>query len=155
MIYVPTINVFFWKVPSWILFSTLGDLFNIFCYTITVNFLESLLTIIAVIVLCMILPGKWFYDRFCTKGIMLVILALGFMIYLGSRMQPEMPFPWNLVRASPAILLCILAAVFVLDKIEPLGRFLLAIANRLVVFLLISIPVSILALAVVLVRNIF
>lgn len=86
---------------------------------------------------------------------MLVLLTLGFIIYLGSRMQPEMPFPWDWVRASPVIFLVILAAVFVLDKIDPLARFLLAVGNRFVVFLFISIPVSLLALLVVLVRNIF
>lgn len=155
MIYAPTINLFFWKLPSWVLFSTLGDLLNIFFYAITVNFIESLMVIAAVVFLCMVLPSKWFYDHFCAKGVMLVLLTLGFLIYLGSRMQPEMPFPWDLVRGSPVIFLCILVAVFLLDKIDRLGGFLQALANRFVVFLFLSIPVSVVALLVVFMRNIF
>ena len=153
MVYFPSINLFFWKFPSWILYSTLGDLFNIFCYMVTVNFLESLLVIAGVIALCMVLPRKWFFDNFSSRGVLLVILSLGFVIYMGTQMQSETSFPWDLVRLSPVIFLLILLLVPLLDKVDFLRKFLLAVANRFVVFLYISIPISILAVLVVLVRN--
>lgn len=154
MVYFPTINRFFWKVPSWILSSTLGDLFLLYAYTVVVNFLESLLVLGAVLGLCMILPGKLFLDRFTSRAVLLVILTLGFLIYLGTQMQRASVFPWALVRQSPLILLVILLLVHLLDQIGFLRKFLAAAANRFIIFLYISIPVSILSLLVVLIRNI-
>lgn len=154
MIYYPTINYFFWKFPSWILFSTIGDLFSIFSYMVSVNFIESLLVLAGVLALCIILPRKWFYDHFTSRGVLLVILTLGFLIFWGSKMQPEMPFPWTLVRQSPLIFLLIIALVFLLDKIGFLRKILTGAANRFIVFLYFLIPISILSLIVVLVRNI-
>jgi hypothetical protein len=154
MLYYPTIIRFFWKTPSWLLFSPLGDLFSIYCYMVAINFLESLLVLLGVLVLCVILPKKWFYDYFISKGILLTVLTLAFFMYLGNKMQPEMPFPWGLVRQTPWFILLIILLVFILDQIAFLRKFLEATANRFVVFLYILIPISILAAIVVLVRNI-
>lgn len=155
ILYYPTINRFFWKLPSWILFASLGDLFNFSAYMFTVNFLESLLVLLGVLALCIILPRKWFYEHFVSRGVLLVVLTLGYIIYLGTLMQPNMPFPWNLIRLSPVIFLIILLIVFLLDQIGFLRKFLNAAADRFIVFLYISIPVSILSFAVVLIRNLF
>lgn len=155
MIYFPTINIFFWKFPSWILSSTLGDIFAIYSYMVTINFLESLLVFVALLVLCIVLPRKWFYDHFVSRGASLVILTLGFFIYLGRSMQPGMLFPWNLIHQLPLISLLIVMLVFLLDKISFLQKILKETANRFIVFLYISIPISILSLLVVVVRNVF
>lgn len=154
MIYYPTINRFFWKIPSWILFSTLGDLFSIYSYMVLVNFLESLLVLGSVLILCVILPRKWFYDNFLSKGTLSVILTLLFLIYLGSKMQSDV-FPWTLIRMSPYILLLIVFLVFLLDRVNFLRNFIEKLADRFTVFLYILIPISVLSALVVLIRNVF
>lgn len=154
MLYYPTIIRFFWKLPSWLLFSSSGDLFNIFCYMVTINFLESLLVLLSVLALCIILPRKWFYDHFISRGALLTILTLAFFIYLGSKMRPEMPFPWSLVRQTPLFILLIILLVFILDQIVFFRKILEETANRFVVFLYILVPISIFSAIVVLVRNV-
>jgi hypothetical protein len=153
IIYYPSINSYFWKFPSWILFSTLGDLFNIYAYMVTVNFLESLLVLFAVLALCIVLPRKWFYNYFVSRGSLLVILTLGFLIYLGHKIQPDMSLPFSLFRMLPIALIIILALVFLLGQIGWLRKILEEIAARLIVFLYISIPISIFSFLVVVVRN--
>jgi len=154
MIYYPTINRFFWKFPSWILFSTLGDLFSIYSYMVLVNFLESLLVLGSVLMLCIVLPRKWFYDQFLSKSVLLVVFTLSYFLYLGSQMQSEI-FPWALVRMSPYVFLAIVFLVFLLDRVNFLRKFLAMMADRFTVFLYISIPISVLSVLVVLVRNLF
>ena len=154
MLYYPTIIRFFWKFPSWILFSSLGDIFSIYAYMVTVNFLESLLVLVSVLGLCIVLPQKWFYDRFVSRGISLVVLTLGFFIYLGSRMDLDMIFPWPLVRLLPLIFVIIILLVFLIDKVGFLRKVLTEMASHLTVFLYISIPISIISLLVVLARNV-
>lgn len=116
--------------------------------------MESLLVLAGVLALCVILPRKWFYDRFASRGVLLVILTLGLFIYFGSKTQPEMPFPWTLVRQLPLFFLLIIVLVFLLDQIGFLRKILTGTATRFIVFLYFSIPISILSLIVVVVRNI-
>jgi hypothetical protein len=122
---------------------------------VTVNFMESLLVLAGVLVLCVVLPRRWFYDRFVSRGLLLVIFTLGFFIYLGGKMQPEMPFPWALIRQLPLIFLLIIALVLLLDKVGFLRKILTGTANRFIVFLYFSIPISILSVVVVALRNVF
>jgi len=148
---------FFWRLPSWMLFSSMSDLTVIFFYMVTINFLESILLLFPPLVLSVVLPRKWFYDKFISRGISLIISILLFFIFLNNRIQADSPFPLELVRlrSLPFILMVILAFAFLMDQIGFLRKILMELADRLVVFLYISIPVSIVALLVVLIRNIF
>ena len=146
---------FFWRVPSLINYSTVGQVAVIFSYTAVVNLLESLIILLAPIALSMILPGKWFFDQFIAKGVLLVSLGLGYFGYISSHINTEEDFPYLLVKWSPLVFIAILALVFPLSRIKLLTRLLEWIAEQLEVFLLISLPVSAIALVVVLIRNIF
>jgi len=146
---------FFWRVPSLINYSTVGQVGVIFSYTAVVNLLESLIIILAPIVLSMILPGKWFFEQFVAKGVLLVSLGLGYFGYISSHINTEEEFPYLLVKWSPLVFIAILVLVFFLSRIKLLSKFLEWVAEQLEVFLFISLPVSAIALVVVLIRNIF
>ncbi len=146
---------FFWRVPSLINYSTVGQVAVIFSYTAVVNLFESLIILLAPILLSMILPRKWFFDQFIAKGVLLVSLGLGYFGYISSHINTEEDFPYLLVKWSPLVFIAILALVFPLSRIKLLTRLLEWIAEQLEVFLLISLPVSAIALVVVLIRNIF
>lgn len=155
MLYYPTINRFFWNLPSWKLFMSIGDFISMYSYAVTVNFLESLLTLIALLGLSVLLPQKWFYDHFVSRGVSLVIFILGFFLYLSSKMLPGEPFPLGLIRHAPLFFVVISALVFLIDQFVFLRKVMEDISDRLVIFLYISIPVSVGGLVVVFVRNVF
>ena len=154
MIYPWTLTRFFWKLSSWILFASVGDLAALFAYMVVVNFLESILVLLALLVMSIILPQKWFYDRFKTRSVALVLFGLGYLIYLNKNFHADSPFPLTLVRWIPIVAVAILVLVFLVDQVGFLRRVLDEMANRLTIFLYISIPVSVIALLVVLIRNI-
>jgi hypothetical protein len=104
--------------------------------------------------LSFVLPDKWFRDRFVSKGVLLVSLLLGYLVYLARHIIVEQPFPYTLMKWSPFFVLIILVLVFFLDRITLLSRIMESLSNRLVVFLYISIPVSLICLLIVLFRNI-
>ena len=145
---------FFWRLPSLINYSTAGDIGVIFSYLITVNLLESLAVVSMPVILGLILPQKWFFERFVTKGVLLVSLGLGYMTYVASHINTDEPFPYTLFRWMPLAVLLTLILVFLLDRIKFLTKILEDISDRFVVFLFISVPVSVVSLLVVLVRNI-
>ncbi len=148
-------SVFFGELPSLLNYSTAGEIGVIFSYLITVNFLESLAVVSVPVMLSLILPSKWFFERFVTKSVLLISLGLGYMIYVASHINAEEPFPYTLFQWMLIVFPLILALVFLLDRITFLTRILEDIADRFVVFLFISIPVSAVSILVVLVRNIF
>jgi len=154
LIYPWTLTRFFWKLSSWILFASVGDLAALFAYMVVVNLLESILVLLVPLVMSIILPHKWFYDRFKTRSISLVLFGLGFLVYLNRNLHADSPFPLTLVRSFPIAAVGILMLVFLVDQVGFLRRVLDELANRLTIFLYISIPVSLIALLIVLVRNI-
>lgn len=155
MIYPWTLARFFWKLSSWILFASVGDLTVFFAYMVVVNLLESILVLLVPILMSIILPQKWFYDRFKTRSISLVLFGLGYLIYLDKKLYADSPFPLTLVRWIPAAGVAILLLVFLIDRVGFLRRVLDELANRLTVFLYISIPISVVSLLVILIRNAF
>jgi hypothetical protein len=154
VIYSWSLLRFFWRLPSLLRYSTVGEIGVIFSYLITVNLLESLGVVSAPVILSLIFPRKWFFERFVAKSVLLVSLGLGYMIYIASHINTQEPFPYILFQWAPLVFLSILALVFLLGRINFLRRILEDISDRLVVFLFISVPVSIISCIVVLIRNI-
>ena len=154
IIYGWSILRFFWRLPSFLNYATAGEIGVIFSYLMTVNLLESLAVVSGPVVLSLILPQKWFFERFVTKSVLLVSLGLGYMVYIESHINTDEPFPYTLFRWAPLVFLLIFVLVFLLDRITFLTKILEVISDRLEVFLYISIPVSAVSFLVVLVRNI-
>ncbi len=155
LVYPWTIIRYFWKLSSWALFTSLGDLANYFAYMMALNFLESIIILLAPLLLNMILPPKWFYDRFVTRGVSLVLLGLGYLILLNRNMNALDPFPWDMIRLIPIVAVVILILVFLIDRIPFVPRILDELSNRALVFLYVSIPISVISVLVVLIRNIY
>jgi len=155
IIYAWSLIHFFWRFPSWLYFATTGEIAVTLAYLFTVNFIESGLAILAPVGLSVILPRRWFRNRFVTRGMLLVILGLGYLAYFDWQIQADAAFPYALAKWTPLIALPILALVFLLDKIKWLGRILEELGDRLTIFLYIFVPLSALSLLTVLVRNLF
>jgi hypothetical protein len=154
-VYGFSIMNFLWRVPSLINYSTMGQVGVIFSYMIVVNLIESLMIVFMPIVLSVILPGKWFFEQFVTKGVLLVSLGLGYFGYISSHINTEEDFPYPLFKLAPFVAVVILALVFLLARIKFVQKSLEWVAEQLEVFLFLSIPLSAIALVVVLIRNIF
>jgi hypothetical protein len=155
IVYPWTLTRYFWKLSSWLLFASVGDLVGFFAYMVFVNLIESILILLVPIAFSIILPRRWFYDHFVTRSVALVVLGLGFLIYLNRNLHADSVFPLTLVRGIPLAAVGILALTFMVDQVGFIRRILAEVANRLTVFLYISIPVSAIAFLIVLVRNIF
>lgn len=155
MIYPWSMLRFFWRLSSWLYFSTLTDIAFIFNYMVTVNLLESLFVLIVPILMSVSLPARWFYKDFISKGSILVSLGLGYFMYFDNHLNSQAPFPLDLVYIAPFIGILILILVFLLGPIRIVNNFVNEVTNRLIIFLYISIPVSLLSVLIILARNIF
>ncbi len=148
MIYTWSLLHFFWRLPSWLNFSTLGDVAILFFYMVVVNFIESVSILLAMILLCAALPSKWFLESFTTKASLLALLGLGSLMAFNQNLRDDLIF-------FTGMIVIVLALTFLLDRVEFVRKILEELANRMTVFLYIWMPISAIALLIVLVRNIF
>jgi hypothetical protein len=146
---------FFWRFPSWLFYSSLGEIAVIFAYMIVVNLLESLFVLLGFILAGMILPQRWFSERFVTRSVSLALLGLGYLIYVNQTYPSEASYPLAMYRWMLGVGAAILVIAFLIDRLGFLRNLLDALANRMVVFLYVIIPISVVSFLVVLIRNIF
>lgn len=154
-IYSWTIFWFLWKLPGWLFFLSVGEILTIFAYSMTVNFLESLLVLAMPLGLSLVLPRKWFSDVFVTRSVLVTLSALGYAAYLLTQFQSREDYPGGIVRLIPVVFLASLVLAFLLGKIKIVVKAIDFFAEQATIFLYIFIPVSLVCGAVILVRILF
>ncbi len=153
MIYSWSIVFFFWKLPSLLFYSTIGEIGVMFAYMITAVFVDSLIILLPLLLLCLLLPEKWFFNRFSTKGVFLSALILGSIFAYGQYYRAE-SLSLLLQRAVWAGLV-IFILTYLLDEIQFVRRLFAGIANRAIVFLYLFLPITVISVLTVLIRNLF
>lgn len=153
-----TIVAFLRKIPSWLLTLNMGEIFNLFSYSMFVNLVESLIVLLLLLVACVLLPPRVFRDDFGARGAILSIGVLGsLMLYLRMMMQFGMENVSRLL-IPPLVVLLLTAFFLAFSSKLRVARFVrsaaLWISDRLVVFLFILIPLFVLLSVYVLFRNI-
>jgi hypothetical protein len=154
MVYSWTLLWFNYNLSAWLGFLNMGEIISIFTYAMVVNFLESLAVLAGIILLCALLPARLFLDAFVARGAALAILVLALMMFIAKQFSIPQYYPAELIRWSPAILAAILVVVFFLGKVAILRKTIEFVADRAIIFLYISIPVSIICILSVIVGNI-
>lgn len=155
IVYSWTILWFFWRMPGWLYYLNAGEILMAYAYSMATNFVESLVVLSGLLILGIALPKKWFCDVFVARGAALVMAGLGYMMYLGDQFKNTVDFPklalqaWTVAVAVVGILLI----VFLAGRISIIRRVLELLADRATVFLFISIPLSTLAMLVIVARS--
>lgn len=153
-VYAWTILWWFWALPSWLYFLTLTEIVSMFAYALTTNLLESVLILFGLNLLSLLLPDKWFRNSFVAQSFWLVALGLGYLMYFASLFRKEdEAFPAEMLQWSPLIFAAIFVVSLLLDRVGWVRRLAERIADQLTIFLYLTIPLSVIALLVVLIRN--
>ena len=155
MLYTWSLVLFFWRLPSFLYYSTLGEAAVIFSYMVVVDLLESLLVLFILLAIAFILPQKWFYNKFVTIGSSLVILSLAWLMFSNEIFVTQVFSLKQLLQKGLIVGLPILVITCAIVRIKPLDRFVSEFSNRCVIFLYIWGVLDVLAVLTVLVRNVF
>jgi hypothetical protein len=158
-IYAWTIVAWLWKLPSWLYFLTPLEIASIFSYAMMTALLECLFALSLIVLVNVVLPPQLFRDVFSVRGTWMALgLLLCFLGNGGWRVARvisgyKLPFisltAWLLAGAFLTFWL-----VFFSTRSKHMTSFGAWLSERLIVFLYIQIPVSIISTVVVLVRNI-
>ena len=155
MIYSWTFITFFFKLSSWVYYLTFGEIADIFTYAMVTDLFESMALLLGLLLLCLLLPATFLKDDFRIRGTWLAIGFLGtLMVYLvpafGIRDRGINPGLW----LAGAILLTVSLTVF-FSRLRFTRRFAHFITDRMIVFLVIFTPLSVISLLALVVRVLF
>jgi hypothetical protein len=154
LVYGWTIYWSLWKLPSWLDFLPLGEIGTIFCYLLATNFVESLVALLGAILLCFILPRKWFRDVFVSRGSMFAAsILISIMAFEYHFVKPEDYFT-KLQFYFPLFLVVAVVLAFLAGWIPVFRKTMEVFAENAVIFLYIVIPLSLLSIIVIFAHNI-
>jgi len=152
-VYAWSILWLFWELPSWLNYLTPGEILPIFAYALVTNLLESLSVLAGLNLLCFFLPKKWFHDAFVARSFLLLLLGLGYLMYFASLFGLETDYPAGLLRWSAVAFVLFVTLSLILGGILAIKKMAEIVADRLTIFLYLTVPLSLLSLLVVVVRN--
>ncbi|MBC7875871.1 MAG: hypothetical protein H7Y59_01760 [Anaerolineales bacterium] len=158
LIYSWTLITSFYKIPSWLFFLTIGQIFSIYAYSFFINLIESILMLIGIL----LLEYTIFYplkkrNEFQSRSILMVVFMLSSsMIRLLLYKSYESSGAFVSGELTWWILTLLLGIFFatIIPKSERLKNVIEGIAERLIILLYVYIPFSILSLIIIIIRNI-
>lgn len=142
----------FWKLPSWLFYLTIGEILALLAYILALTFIEGLLLAAGVTLVGFALPGRWFRDRFIVRGVLVSLCGLAYLMFFAYQIR-EGYIPDYLVDGLPVIVVASFGLTYLLERIRPLERAVLGLAERSTVFLYLIVPAGLVSLMTVLIRN--
>jgi hypothetical protein len=150
-----TITAFLWKLPAWLLLLNLGEIFTLFSYAMSANLLESLIVLSLLLTICGLLPANILRRDFVVHGTILSVGLIGaLMAFVGSEMQ--FGFERGLLLLIPPFVVLLLMG-FLVSRASTYTRIrsvALWLADRLVIFLFVVVPLFAVGSVYVLLRNV-
>ena len=146
---------FIHKLPSFLYYFSLGDILSILSYMMAVALLESLLFVLGLLFLAFIFPASWLRQGFVYKSFLFLAVGITAMILLQETMKKNMTgFDFLLpgVLVSVAVLAVL---IFLFHKAKLLQKPVELIVDRLGVFSYVYVPLGVISLVVVIIRNLF
>jgi hypothetical protein len=153
IIYSWEIWVYLFGLPSLMFYLGAGDVASVFLYAMAFALIESVLVTSAAVILSIILPSKWLRDGFTYKGSLGVLVAAVTLLSIRNHLGSVFP-PVQLLLQDFLISALICALLFVVFHNAARPRIiLLTLIERFSVFLYLYVPLGVIGLLVVLVRN--
>jgi hypothetical protein len=162
--------VFLYELPAYVMQLKVGEIAGILSYVFSFALLESLMVAAFLVVLAMILPGKWFFDHFLPQGVALVIIsaiwlaALNFWLWkrlldalysAGGEQLPLLALAVPLVIWLVSYLAAVVGLSIALRRFTKVEKALLEFADRITVLSAIFLTADVISLGVLGVRNFF
>jgi len=143
---------FFWKVPSWLYFLSLEEIAGILSYTFASSLLECTIILFIFLFASLVLPSKWLYNRFAVRGSLMVYALTFWVVLFTLNSLIQLPTTSDVITFSIGVLLTSVLAMILANRISVVQRLIITVGNRLTVFLYLWLPLSLIAILVIVLR---
>jgi hypothetical protein len=137
---------------SWLLFFNIIDIFKLFTYILAGAFLESLILIGSLLFISLFFSKIFLDSKFILYGSILTITFLGSLIYIHSQTW-TMGLLENIDKWIKFFFTSTIIALFLSEKIKIIQKWILVLADICIVFLYMYIPISIISIIFIFIRN--
>lgn len=144
---------FFNQLSSFILYFSLAEIGAIFAYMMAFALLESLAVTGFLVLLSALLPSSWLKNGFAYKGFVILVIATIDAILFQKVLEDEYPSILILALFSIVPLVLIAILIRVLQSMPKVQNLLVNIQDRFLVLLFVYVPIGLVSLITVTVRN--
>ncbi|MEW5870865.1 MAG: hypothetical protein AB1894_16450 [Chloroflexota bacterium] len=150
----------FFVVPSWLYYMNVWGVLGLTTYVLAFSLLESALILASIVLLCLLFPPHLFREQFIALGSATAgVIGLGAVLVQRSIGLIYDMRIWQLLAFPPAILVGLVLLIWlmglVLRRVPLLARLLSALAERMQVFIWVYLPLGVIGIVVVIIRNLF
>jgi hypothetical protein len=143
---------FAWKVPSWLYFLTIGEITAILSYTLASSLLECTIILTLFLFVGLILPSRLFMDQFVVRGSIIVYILTFWVALFNLITLIQLPTSNDLISFGLVSLFTVALGILLIERMSAVQKALIALGNRLTIFLYLWIPLSALGILVILFR---
>jgi hypothetical protein len=143
---------FFWKVPSWLYFLSLGEIAAILSYTFASSLLECTIILLIFLFASLVLPSRLLSDRFVVRGSIIIYVLTFWVALFNLNALIELPTRRDVISFGVIALLTVGLGLMIADRISFVQRLLIGLGHRLTVFLFLWLPLSLVGIFVILLR---
>ncbi|MFC2053525.1 hypothetical protein ACFLV7_04390 [Chloroflexota bacterium] len=159
IVFTWTLYRMFFQVPSLLFYMRVWDVLIISSYVLMFALFESAVVLGLLLIFSLVFPTKYFKDKFVAQGSTIVLMISMGAVALQRKMKIMYRLDgWELILYPFVILAVIVFVIFtasyIYDRFNLLPRIINTVAERMIVFVVLYVPLSILGLLVVFVRNI-
>ena len=154
-----TIYRMLFQIPSWLYSHTKSGIFSLAAYVFAFAFFESIILLLFILILNFVLPRYLFRDLFVAQSSLVIVAsaiwALVVQFQRESLADFDLPqlFAWLFLYLLSLLLITVVFYVL-LRRFERAKMVIETIADRMVVFAWLYVPVGLVSLVIVIVRNI-
>ena len=155
-----TLYVMFYYLPSWLGDMYTRDILILSTYVFAFALFESLIVLGGTVLLALLLPARFFKDKFVAQGCFLVILVSLAAYLIHPKLVDALPLRLlhlvqiPIIALAGTIILMVLLS-FLFDRLPGLTRIVNTFTEGMTIFAYIYLPLGLLSLFVVLLRIIF
>ena len=158
LVYGRMLFVYAWKLPSWLNYLALGEIFSILSYALVIALLESAGYVLFFALISALLPERWFRDGFVARSAWGVAIWIGsWWIYFtrlaGMGIEGGLTALSDLYLWLAVTVAMVIVAVAVSARIRWMRTAATWLADQSLIFLFLLIPAALIGLAVVIIRN--
>ncbi len=159
IVFTWTLYRMFFQIPSLLFYMRVWDVLIISAYVLAFALLESVVVLGLLLIFSLLFPVKYFKDNFVAQGSTVVLMISMGAVALQRKMKIMYKLDgWELILylfvILAAVVFVIYVASYIYDRFKILPRLINTVAERMIVFVILYVPLSILGLFVVFVRNI-
>jgi hypothetical protein len=146
------IITFFWRVPSWLYFLSLGEIGAILAYTLASSLLECTIILLIFLFASLVLPSGLLADKFAVRASLIVYSLTFWVVLLTSNSLIQLPATSDVITFGLGVSVTSALAILLSERISFFPGLVMAVGNRLTIFLYLWLPLGVLGILVIIFR---